>query len=457
MGGSICHQFLLLILLLSGLQESLSPETHFASSQEVSISEMATPPSTGIFYPIQISPSMIPPYLPQNESSSPMYPNFPQSYEPVLTGKCPINFSAISTILTKTASDCSSWLAPLAANVICCPQFNSLLYIFQGFYSSSSDKLVVQTAVASDCFSDIVSILVSRGAINGIPSLCSIKSSNLTGGSCPVNDVATFEMTVNTRKLLDLCASIDPLKECCRPLCQHAIAEAALRISGGQISIDDNRYVVSQSSRINVLNDCKGVVYSYISRKLSSDTADTSFRILSSCKVNKVCPLKFEQPVKVINACRNVAAPSSSCCNSLNMYISGIQKKMLITNKQAILCATLFGSMLRKGGVMENVYELCDVDLKNFSIQVSGCLLRSLPSDLVFDNSSGLSFICDLTDNIAAPWPTSSMQSMSLCPPEMSLPALPSSETAKNPGSLRVGLERFVPFLVFVLGALMLY
>lgn len=42
---------------------------------------------------------------------------------------------------------------------------------------------------------------------------------------------------------------------------------------------------------------------------------------------------------------------------------------MLITNKQAIICAAAFGSMLRKGGVMTNIYELCDVDLKDFSIQ----------------------------------------------------------------------------------------
>ncbi|KAK4751246.1 hypothetical protein SAY87_004728 [Trapa incisa] len=365
----IFHQFVLLILLLSGLKESVSWDVHFSSSQESSISEMAAPPSSGIFYPIQISPSMIPPYPLQNESSSPMYPDFPPTYVPLLTGKCPVNFSAISSILTKTASDCSNMLAPIVANVICCPQFSSLLHIFQGFYSSSSDKLVVQTAVASDCFSDIVSILVSRGANITIPTLCSIKSSNLTGGSCPVNDVATFEKIVNTSKLLDLCGTIDPLKECCRPLCQPAISEAALRISGGQISIDENNYVVSQSSHIDVLNDCKGVVYSYISRKLSSDTADTAFRILSSCKVNKVCPLKFEQPVKVINACRNVAAPSPACCSLLNTYISGIQKQMLITNKQAIICATMFGSMLRKGGVMANVYDLCDIDLKDFSIQ----------------------------------------------------------------------------------------
>lgn len=82
-----------------------------------------------------------------------------------------------------------------------------------------------------------------------------------------------------------------------------------------------------------------------------------------------VCPLTFKEPTEVINACWNVAAPSPSCCSSLNTYITGIQKQMLITNKQAIICATLFGSMLRGGGVMTNIYELCDVDLKDFSIQ----------------------------------------------------------------------------------------
>ena len=82
-----------------------------------------------------------------------------------------------------------------------------------------------------------------------------------------------------------------------------------------------------------------------------------------------VCPLEFKQPSEVVKACRNVAAPSPSCCSSLNAYIAGIQKQMLITNRQAIICATVFGSMLRKGGVMTNIFELCDVDLKDFSIQ----------------------------------------------------------------------------------------
>lgn len=47
-----------------------------------------------------------------------------------------------------------------------------------------------------------------------------------------------------------------------------------------------------------------------------------------------------------------------------------------------------------------------------------GCLLRSLPTDIEFDNTTGISFTCDLSDNIAAPWPSSSsVQSLSLCAP----------------------------------------
>ena len=49
---------------------------------------------------------------------------------------------------------------------------------------------------------------------------------------------------------------------------------------------------------------------------------------------------------------------------------------------------------------------------------IVGCLLRSLPTDIEFDNTTGISFTCDLSDNIAAPWPSSSsVQSLSLCAP----------------------------------------
>ncbi|XP_023540156.1 uncharacterized GPI-anchored protein At1g61900-like [Cucurbita pepo subsp. pepo] len=449
--GNMCHRLLLFVVWISSFHDGVVLSTLVQHSIVSSTGEQAQSPSSVVFDPIEISPAVIPQYPYPNDSLPPMYPTFPTRYEPVLTGRCPVNFSVISNVMDKTASDCSQPMAALVGNVICCPQLSSLLHIFQGFYGLTSDRLVLQEAVANDCFSDIISILASRGANQTIPSLCSVKSSNLTGGSCPVTDVATFEKSVNVSKLLDACDTVDPLKECCRPICQPAIMEAALQISGRQFSMDTNSNLAGEPNHIDSINDCKRVVYSYISRKLSSDAANTAFRILSACKVNKVCPLDFEQPSEVIKDCRNVAAPNPSCCSSLNTYIAGIQKQMLITNKQAIICSTMFGSMLRKGGVITNVYELCDVDLKDFSIQAygqQGCLLRSLPSDVIFDNSTGFSFTCDLTDNIAAPWPSSSsISTLSLCAPEMSLPALPTTETKRNHGQREEGLD--FPMLIF--------
>ncbi|KAB5515730.1 hypothetical protein DKX38_026378 [Salix brachista] len=430
--GSLGHQFLLFIVWSSSFQVAVALQTPLEPNHVSSTSELGTPPISGLFGPIEISPSVLPRYPYPGENLAPMYPTFPTTYEPNLTGKCPVNFTAMSNVIDRTASDCSQPLAALVGNVICCPQLGSLLHIFQGYFSGNYDKLVLQNAVADDCFSDIISILASRGANITIPTLCSVKSLNLTGGLCPVKDVVNFEKIVNTSKLLEACSTVDPLKECCRPICQSAIMEAALEISGTQLTINDYKDSVTVPNHNDPLSDCKGVVFSYISRKLSADAASSAFRIVSACKVNKVCPLNFTQPLEVIKACRNVAAPNPSCCSSLNTYIAGIQNQMLITNKQAIICATVLGSKLRQGGVMTNVYELCDIDLKDFSIQ--GCLLRSLPADVILDNSTGFSFTCDLTDNIAAPWPSSSsVSSPSLCAPEISLPALPTSQI-KNPG-----------------------
>lgn len=461
--GSLCHQFLLFFIWSFVFQDDVVVVVLVAARTPTVVSQLASPPGVGLFGSIEISPSVIPKYPFPGEGRDPfppMYPAFPPTYNPVLTGKCPVNFSSIATILDKTAADCSQPLAAFVGNVICCPQFASLLRLFQGHYSSVSDsKLVLQDAVADDCFTDIISILASRGANSSIATICSAKSLNLTGGSCPVKDINTFDKIVNTSKLLEACSVVDPLKECCRPTCQSAIMAAALQISASQSTVD-NMSMVRGPTHIDALNDCKGVVYSWISRKLPLDAANSAFRILSACKVNKVCPLDFKQPSEVIKACRNVAAPSPSCCSSLNTYIAGVQKQMLITNRQAIICATMFGSMLQKGGVLTDLYELCDVDLKDFSLQAygqQGCLLRSLPADVVNDNSTGMSFTCDLNDNIAAPWPlSSSMSSLSLCAPEMSLPALPTSETLGNSGSRGICLDLLVTnSLLFVFGLLL--
>ncbi|KAL1535355.1 hypothetical protein AAHA92_28142 [Salvia divinorum] len=377
--GSWCYWLLQFAVWLCSISDVLALET--ATPSDISsASLLASPPKSGIFKPIDISPAVIPHY------------SFP--------------------------------------------------------------------GVADDCFKDIVSILASRGANNSVPIICSAKSTNLTGGSCPVKDVTTFEKTVNTSKLLDACSTIDPLKECCRSICQPAIMEAALKLAGVQSFMNDNKDAVGLSNNVDIINDCKGVVVSWISRKLPHENANKAFRILSACKVNKACPLDMKQPTEVIAACRNVAAPSPSCCSSVNTYIAGIQRQMLITNKQAIICATMFGAMLQKAGVMTNVYELCDVDLKDFSLQANGqegCLLGSLPADMIYYNSSGFSFTCDLRDNIAAPWPSSSsITSLSLCAPEMSLPALPTSHNFGNPGCRGLGADLFVSILsIFVFGAIL--
>ncbi|KAM7280562.1 hypothetical protein ACFE04_007696 [Oxalis oulophora] len=428
--AAMYRRFLLFSIWLFGFQEALALQS---PSHVSTMLNLANTPSNELFDPLEISPSVIPHYPFQGEPLPPVYPTFPVTYEPNLTGRCPVNFDSLSDIMDKTASDCSQPFAKVVGNVICCPQLGSLFHVFRGFFSRKFHELVLEKTVANDCFSDIISILASKGASTSLPAICSVTSANLTSGSCPVTDIKSFEKAVNTSKLLEACSTVDPIKECCRPICQPAIAEAALHISGTQLMINANKNAVLGPSHIDTtITDCKGMVYAYLSLKLSIDTANSAFRILSACKVNKVCPLEFKQPSEVIKACRNVAAPSPSCCSSLNTYIAGIQKQMLITNKQAIICATVFGSMLRRAGVMTNIYELCDVDLKDFSVQ--GCLLRSFPADLIFDNSSGFSFICDLTDNIAAPWPLSnSVSSLSLCAPEMSLPALPTT-TLKNQG-----------------------
>ncbi|KAJ8615881.1 hypothetical protein MRB53_035253 [Persea americana] len=440
------HELLLFTIWLASFQDVKAlqaPSPRSPPDSHIPNTFVLSDPPIGLFDPIEISPAVVPHYPSYpGEPLSPMYPSFPSTYQPVLTGKCPVNFSSIEGVMDKTASDCSAPLAALVGNVICCPQVSSLLHIFQGEYSTGSDMLALQKAAANDCFSDIVSILASRGANSTIPTLCSVKSYNLTGGSCPVKDVATFEKTVNTSKLLGACSSVDPLKECCRPICQPAIMEAALHISLGASSLVANDNIIGKGAQMDVLSDCKGVVHAWLSSKLPSDAANYAFRILSGCKVNKVCPLEFKVPSSVIKDCSDIASPNPSCCSSLNTYIAEIQKQMLITNRQAINCATLFGSMLQRGGVMTDVYELCDVDLKDFSLQAygqQGCLLRSLPADVIFDNSTGFSFTCDLTDNIAAPWPSSSsLSSLSLCAPEMSLPALPKSVTSGNSGN-RIG------------------
>ncbi|XWS18211.1 hypothetical protein CRYUN_Cryun32bG0023400 [Craigia yunnanensis] len=87
---------------------------------------------------------------------------------------------------------------------------------------------------------------------------------------------------------------------------------------------------------------------------------------------------------------------------------------------------------LQKYDITKNVYSLCHISLKDFSLQVSGCLLPSLPSDATFDKFSGISFICDLNDNIPAPWPSLSLLPASACNKTVRIPALPAATNAQS-------------------------
>uniref|UniRef100_A0A0E0J997 Uncharacterized protein n=1 Tax=Oryza nivara TaxID=4536 RepID=A0A0E0J997_ORYNI len=62
----------------------------------------------------------------------------------------------------------------------------------------------------------------------------------------------------------------------------------------------------------------------------------------------------------------------------------------------------------------------------------SGCLLPSMPSDASFDPATGISFTCDLNDNIAAPWPSSMQASSSSCNKSVNIPERPAATSAQN-------------------------
>ncbi|CDP16478.1 unnamed protein product [Coffea canephora] len=102
----------------------------------------------------------------------------------------------------------------------------------------------------------------------------------------------------------------------------------------------------------------------------------------------------------------------TSCCNAMESYMSRLQEQSFINNLQAENCASLPVMKLQGANISSSMYNLYHIKLKDFSPQVyhlyspeSGCLLPSLPSDVTFNGSFGIGFICDLNDNIVASWP----------------------------------------------------
>ncbi|OIV95838.1 hypothetical protein TanjilG_06814 [Lupinus angustifolius] len=349
-----------------------------------------------------------------------------------LTGLCTLNFSAAESLISVTAIDCWDAFAPFLANVICCPQLEATLTILIGQSSKYTDVLALNGSTAKHCFSDVEQILMGQGANVGLQQICSIRSTNLTEASCPVKSVNEFHDIVDTAKLLTACENIDPVKECCYQICQSAILEAATAIaSKGSDLLDTGVQHVLPKDSIRV-SDCRNIVLRWVASKLDPSHAKKVLRGLSNCKINKACPLVFPEMSHVAKGCGNGISNKSACCNAMESYVSHLQKQSFITNLQALDCADTLAMKLKRSNITEDVYGLCHISLKDFSLQVAGCLLPSLPSDATFDSTSGISFLCDLNDNIPAPWPSTSQVGTSSCKKPVNFPALPAAASSQS-------------------------
>ncbi|KAM4101827.1 hypothetical protein ACB094_05G175300 [Castanea mollissima] len=387
----------------------------------------------------EISPSGSPqPFIPML-APSPLIP-FTNTTTPKLSGLCMLNFTAAESLLSVTSIDCWSAFAPFLANVICCPQLEATLAIIIGQSSKETNVLALNGTLAKFCLSDIEQILVGQ----------------------------------DTSKLLAACAEIDSVKECCNQICQGAILEAATRIAlkASELLSIDGPHVLPE--HLTTINDCRSIVHRWLASKLDPPLAKHVLRVLSNCNVNKVCPLNFPDMKHVATGCGHGISNQTACCSAMGSYVSHLQKQSFITNLQALDCAASLGTKLRKSNITKDVYSLCHISLKDFSLQVgtqgnvhnsyalwnnklkaknhlvwcrnysfpsslfpffykeAGCLLPSLPSDATLDPTSGISFLCDLNDNIAAPWPTTSQVQASSCNKTIKIPALPAATSAQR-------------------------
>lgn len=353
---------------------------------------------------------------------------------PKLSGLCTLNFSAAGNMMSVTATDCWASFAPLLADVVCCPQFDAILVTLIGQSSKYSRMLTLNVTHAKHCLSDVEKILEGQGANENIQKICSIEPETLTGASCPVIEVDTFESTVDSSKLLGACRKIDLVNECCDQVCQSAILDAARTIAA--IGMPNSKGVNILPEHSTRIDDCKNIVLRWLASNLDPSSANKVLRGLSNCKVNKVCPLVFPHMTNVVKECANGISNQTACCKAMDSYVSQLQQQSFITNLQALNCAASLGVKLQKANVSDNVYNLCHINLKDFSLQVGsqeyGCLLPSLPSDATYDITSGISFICDLNDNIAAPWPSSSSEHPSSCKKTTKLPAVPKATSAQS-------------------------
>ncbi|GMH26884.1 hypothetical protein Nepgr_028727 [Nepenthes gracilis] len=397
----------------------------------------------------KISPERAPQPLIPLLAPSPLTP-FTNYTVPKLSGLCPLNFSAAEAMITVTSTDCLTVLAPYLANVVCCPQLEATLVILIGQSSKNTGMLALNLTLARHCLSDFEQVLVSQGANNEIQQICNIRSSNLTEGSCPVKDLREFENTVDSEMLLDACGKIDVVNECCTQICENALSDAAHKITSKANDLKSASHIYAR------VQDCRNIALRWLASRLDASRAKEVLRGLSNCNVNKVCPLAFPDTRSVMKKCSNGIRNKTACCGAMQRYVTHLQNQSFTTNLQALNCASALGMKLQSGNITNNIYKLCHIGLKQFSLQAgtqeSGCLLQSLPSDVVFDQFSGITFLCDLNDNIPAPWPSANQLPSSSCNKTVQIPALPAAAS----GQTGLWVEEFHYHLLFALSAVVL-
>ncbi|XP_020597502.1 uncharacterized GPI-anchored protein At1g61900 isoform X2 [Phalaenopsis equestris] len=383
------------------------------------------------------------PYVSPNGSPRPFIPlltpsplaPFMNSTTPKLSGHCGLNFSATNDLMKTTAVDCLTSFAPLLANVICCPQLHATLAILLGQSSKQTGMLALDSTHANYCLSDILQILGSQGASFELRQICSIYPSNLSEGLCPIGDVNGVESAIDSSKLLAACKKVDPVNECCSKVCQNAIFNAAEKILMRDSGITRMGKMHNLTEKASRVDDCRSIVLRWLSSRLDTVSATKVLRSVSNCNVNGVCPLVFPDTRSIDKECGNKIKNHTRCCHALNKYVAHLQKQSFITNLQAVDCASKLSLQLQNANVSIDVYRLCEITLKDFSLQVgsqeSGCLLPSLPSDATLDPSTGISFTCDLNDNIAAPWPSAFHPPSTSCNKSTNFPELPAATSAQ--------------------------
>lgn len=86
------------------------------------------------------------------------------------------------------------------------------------------------------------------------------------------------------------------------------------------------------------------------------------------------CPLVLPDVSPVSRGCGDGMNDQISCCSAMDSYISHLQKQSFLTNLQALNCATSLGMKLQKANITKNIYNLCHISLKDFSLQGLFCV-----------------------------------------------------------------------------------